>query len=157
MISFVRKISATRRVIALLSLLAVGACAGYFGEPISEIVANNPKELASMSEDELCFIIKVGEESPKWSIKDKNRAYKILRKRGFSKRDADLISDQGIIYGTQMTFRGLKCTTAGNLAIVNKAFYPYIGHEWQVEVGEFEFVYLRGDGTEKGMRVFAWN
>lgn len=67
-------------------------------------------------------------------------------------RDVELIAQRS--YGTGMTFNGLRCLSPNGR--VNDAFYPGVGHRWQVVYGS-EYVYLEGDGTPEGMRVVAWN
>lgn len=81
-------------------------------------------------------------------------------RRGFSSiglnpRDLEILTDAATVYGTGMSFAGLECAAGANLA-KHTAFYPGTGHQWQVRFGT-DFVYLRGDGTDRGMKVYAWN
>ena len=54
-----------------------------------------------------------------------------------------------------MSGLGIKCL---GFNIVNNSFYSGSGHQWQMQrLGEGSYVYLKGDGTDKGMIVDAWN
>ena len=77
-----------------------------------------------------------------------------LEKRGLSSREASLILAGD--YGTGMTWRGLSCLE-GAAPQINASFYPGVGHQWQAVLPGPAFVYLRGDGTPAGMKVYAWN
>jgi len=78
-----------------------------------------------------------------------------LKRLGNNKRDIEILMNPTKIYGTGMSYRGLECAAKGSLSR-NTSFYSGVGHQWQVPFGS-GFVYLRGDGTEKGMKVYAWN
>lgn len=141
---------------AALCLISLAACVSSV-MPLSVQIADNPERVAQLSTAELCNTIRVSENMPNWTSKDEKIAYDMLRKRGFSMRDAELIAEKGEFYGTRMTYQGLVCST-GTPTQVNKSFYQYSGHQWQVVLGEYsDFVYLEGDGTEAGMRVTSWN
>jgi hypothetical protein len=77
-----------------------------------------------------------------------------LTRRGFTKRDADLILEGN--YGTGQTFKGMTCSL-GYSPQVNTAFYPGVGHRWQAVTAGRSYIYLEGNGTPEGMRVTAWN
>lgn len=79
----------------------------------------------------------------------------MMRKHGMNNRDIQLVRSRDQTFGTGQTWKGLTCSL-GMVPRVNKAFYPGIGHQWQAIVGS-QYIYLRGDGTEAGMRVHAWN
>jgi|GEM_PF-5869562 len=145
----------THQLLAIC-VLPLAACVPSL-MPLTIQMAENPERVANLSTAELCQTIRISENSADWSESDKKAAYDLLRKRGFSKRDADLISDKGEYYGTGMTYKGLVCST-GTPTRVNKSFYQYSGHNWQVVLGDHsDFVYLRGNGTESGMKVTSWN
>lgn len=78
-----------------------------------------------------------------------------LKRRGLTNRDIELITDREAIYGTGMTFTGLSCALRREPR-TNKAFYGGVGHRWQADTG-FGYVYLEGNGTDRGMRVTSWN
>lgn len=79
---------------------------------------------------------------------------KAMRAKGLPKRDTDLVLANKI--GTQESFIGLLCMSNA-VPPINKAFYPGVGHRWQMVMPAYGYVYLEGDGTPKGMRVTAWN
>lgn len=146
-----------KKQLIFLSVLA-GCVASY--QPISTVDAAKKAEIQTMSEIDFCSYLLISEGVAGWSDADASVARQELARRGFSSRDAELIARQGTNWGTGMSYRGLKCTNGrwdGGFDSVNKAFYPGLGHQWQVDMGNFDFVYLKGDGTDGGMRVHAWN
>lgn len=143
----------------LIPLFFLAACVESF-QPITSLEPSRQSEVRAMNEVDFCRYLLVSEGVAGWSEADAAVARQELARRGFSARDTELIAKQGTHWGTGMTYRGLKCSNGrwdGGFEAVNKAFYPGLGHQWQVDVGNFEFVYLRGDGTEAGMKVHAWN
>lgn len=81
---------------------------------------------------------------------------KRLRGAGLTSRDFELLRNGGQSFGTGQTYVGLVCSL-GYEPNVNKAFYPGIGNQWQVVTQYQTYIYLQGDGTERGMRVTSWN
>jgi len=79
-----------------------------------------------------------------------------LRTFGLTSRDIELLRRRSRTFGTNQTFAGLSCSL-GNEPRVNRSYYPGIGNQWQAVLSSSEYVYLRGDGTPSGMRVYAWN
>ena len=79
-----------------------------------------------------------------------------LRRRGFSARDIELLQRRGRAFGTGQSWAALQCSVPG-VQIVNRSFYPGLGHTWQARTPGGQFVYLRGDGNERNMRVHSWN
>ena len=144
-----------RKSILVLPLTLAACFPNY--QPLSIAFRDDPDLVSSISKSDLCRHIFFSESNANWSEADKMTAYRELRNQGFSRRDSDLISKQGVQWGTGMTFKGLKCSGGEYELSINKSFYPHIGHQWQVDMGNFNFVYLKGDGTEPGMRVYAWN
>ena len=143
----------------LIPLIFLAACVESF-QPITSLEPARQAEMQAMTEVDFCRYLLVSEGVAGWSGADESKARQELARRGFSPRDAELIAKQGTHWGTGMTYRGLKCSNGrwdGGFESINKAFYPGTGHQWQVDVGNFEFVYLRGNGTEEGMKVYAWN
>lgn len=59
--------------------------------------------------------------------------------------------DQGLRTG--LTYREVRCIGG---TLINSAFYPGIGHVWQMQLGS-RYVYLNGNGEPGGMRVTSWN
>ncbi len=94
--------------------------------------------------------------SASYSAADRGGVKPILKKRGMSSRDIEIILDPSTAYATGMTFRGFTCKL-GYEPEVNKAFYSGAGHQWQVVLPGYSYVYLEGDGTEGGMRITSWN
>lgn len=86
---------------------------------------------------------------------DVRKLESILRRHGLTGRDLELLRSRDRSFGTGQTFRGLTCSL-GYAPRVNRAFYPGTGHNWQAILGS-QYVYLRGDGSETGMKVYAWN
>lgn len=145
--------------IILSSLAITGALSACIPSvaPLSIQLATEPERVAALSTSDLCRTIRISEGNPEWGEQDRKAAYATLRKRGFTKRDAELISKKGQFWGTGMTFAGLRCSS-GSITKINKSFHQYSGHHWQVVMGDHsEFVYLQGDGTETGMKVTGWN
>jgi len=80
-----------------------------------------------------------------------------LRGMGLTARDIELLRRRSQTYGTGQTYAGLSCSL-GYAPRVNRSFYPGTGNQWQAVLGQYgPYVYLRGDGTPSGMRVYAWN
>jgi len=79
-----------------------------------------------------------------------------MRDEGLTTRDIELIRRRSSTYGTNQTYAGLACSL-GYEPRINRSFYPGTGHQWQAIISSSTFIYLRGDGTPRGMRVYAWN
>lgn len=98
----------------------------------------------------------LGNEFAYFTAEDRAVLEPEFRRRGFSRRDIEILLDPDHLYGTGMSFRGLSCAL-GYEPSVNDAFYPGAGHQWQAALPGYRFVYLEGNGTKAGMRVTAWN
>ena len=94
--------------------------------------------------------------SKSYNDEDKKLVTGYFARNGFNDRDIELLvnNEWGTI-GTGMSGLGIKCL---GFNIVNNSFYSGSGHQWQMQrLGEGSYVYLKGDGTDKGMIVDAWN
>jgi len=90
-----------------------------------------------------------------YTQEDLNVLTPILRQQGLSGRDIELLNSRSQAFGTGQTFLGLACS-AGYFPQVNKSFHQGVGHRWQAVMGS-QYVYLEGDGTNRGMKVTGWN
>lgn len=146
-----------RKVAAVVALaLTVSGCVNS-APNLRQIHQDDPLALTEMGERELCRGIRAAERRREWNAIDTDIAEPILRARGFSQRDRELILRHGVHYGTGMTMRGLSCSVAEPFE-VNKSFYQFSGHHWQAVLGDFgPYIYLEGDGTSEGMIVTSWN
>jgi len=158
------------RVLALIGSIALFAGCGtpqdlaeakaygaYFNTPLSKMEKPQTDALASMPLHttqfrmrDLCGIARIN--------KNDAASMKIiaphLRRAGFTAREVEIASDPRVTFGTGISFTALTCME--DVQVVNEAFYPGLGHQWQVKVGG-SYVYFEGDGTPAGMRVRAWN
>ena len=150
-----------RRFLAVFTMLLVAAC----GPPALTIFDGDSKAWGATQQDGLRSLPLLGrggvcdltrrQVNLLGQISSEIMLRAELKKRGLIKRDIEIIADRESIYGTGMTFSGLSCAL-GFEPETNKAFYSGIGHRWQAVTGE-GYVYLEGDGTERGMRVRSWN
>jgi hypothetical protein len=151
--------------LGILSLALLGGCAtgpnvgGVLAKPPSRMdqgeiaIFNELPLFAPAFNASLCSHRKSGVFQV--SAADDEAYRRAFAGRGLSARDVEIILNPSADYGTRMTFLGLQCS-AGRPLEVNKSFYQGIGHNWQVPFGS-GYVYLEGDGTERGMRVTSWN
>jgi hypothetical protein len=142
--------------LAAIAALAVTACgtAMNFSAPPSAWSSETLSHFHNQGRGIQCRILqnaKARSNSPEDSAFITNE----YRRLGLNKRDIEVLNDPEHIYGTGMSFAGLECAAGSNLG-KNTAFYPGSGHQWQVPFGS-GYVYLRGDGTDQGMKVYAWN
>lgn len=79
-----------------------------------------------------------------------------LRRRGMTARDIELLQRRSQTFGTGQSWQSLQCSVP-SVRIVNRSFYPGLGHTWQTRTSGGQFIYLQGDGTEANMRVRSWN
>ncbi|WP_295450142.1 hypothetical protein [uncultured Pseudophaeobacter sp.] len=150
------------RRIALLAFLAIPAC----GLINAELYDTRPsqwteQELAiARSADnaftDLCRIYDLGAQGSGLGEADFKVLNRTLRHYGLTKRDLEILRDPKADIGTGQTFLGLQCQNINDVEIVNRAYYPGTGHQWQVKVGG-SYVYLEGNNTNAGMTVYAWN
>jgi hypothetical protein len=153
-------------MLALVSLAA--GCEQPAGGNLSlnRPVEWSSEQRASLSEVpfvELCRMYREGRaRSGVYTADDLRLLEGELRLRGLSLRDIDLIRNRSGTIGTGQSWQGLSCSQPGTMGrsadvrIINRSFYPGVGHTWQVRAYR-TYVYLRGDGTEKNMRVHSWN
>lgn len=95
----------------------------------------------------------------KWAKKksssDKSAIIGSAGTSGLIKRDIELIFDAPGSFGTGMSYKGVVCIGG---YIVNKSYYPGLGHTWQMTGKQWtNYLYLDGDGKERNMRVKSWN
>ena len=146
--------------LTILAALAVAGCAGAMNVQApstwtaeQRILVQDLPDLGPMG---FCALAARAKSTPAtFSTTDRAAVTAELRRRGYSGRDLELLTDPAANFGTGMTFRGLSCAI-GYEPRINDAFYPGIGHQWQA-VTPGSYVYLEGDGTKAGMRVKAWN
>ena len=115
--------------------------------------SNKQRRLFAKYSDDHCYIVQ------KWAkLNDKNdkRAIKAsLGNKGLIARDIDLIFDPKADYGTGMSYKGVRCQGG---RVVNKSYYPGLGHTWQMTFNDsYDYVYLEGNGKERNMRAKSWN
>jgi hypothetical protein len=150
-----------RRFFVVFTMLLVAAC----GPPAPTIFDDDPRAWGATHQDRIrslpllgyggvCDLTRrqvnlLGQTSAEIMLRAE------LKRRGLIERDIEIITDKISIYGTGMTLTGLSCALRFEPE-TNKAFYSGIGHRWQAVTGE-GYVYLEGDGTERGMRVTSWN
>lgn len=144
------------------ALLALGACLAPEGE--SSIADKRPSELSA--EERRVLPLTLG--APLCTVYNTGRArtgafddsdYRILEQalsERLTARDLELLRSRNEDFGTDQSWHGLRCSVPGT-RIVNRSFYPGIGHTWQARTPGGQFIYLRGDGTTDNMRVHSWN
>lgn len=153
---------------SLAAALFLAACAT--SDPIRATIldeqpsAFSAEKRAAVAKDLnlICYIYRNGHFAPQpkrvrtpYTAADFKTLEAMMRKHGLSNRDIELIRQRDMSFGTGQSWKGLTCSL-GRVPRVNKAFYPGIGHQWQAVLGS-QYVYLRGDGSETGMKVKAWN
>ena len=107
----------------------------------------------------LCAYASVQKEQGLADENTRDYLAKQFRKRGLNRRDIDVLFDTNSDFGTGMSFNGLSCSIRYG-RVINRAFYPGIGHQWQYETGSggaTQYVYLQGNGEPSGMIVTSWN
>lgn len=89
------------------------------------------------------------------TLTDPERAFLTaeMQQSGMSARDIAFAFNPRQGLQTGLSYRAVKCIGGG---LINDAFYPGAGHQWQMQLGS-NYVYLEGDGTFGGMFVTAWN
>lgn len=148
---------------ALLAFLAVPACAMVTAELYETPPSQwKEQELAAAQSGERAFIdlCRIYDFGAKGVTGLKEADFKVLdralRQHGLRKRDLEILRNPNADIGTGQTLLGLHCQNPNDVSIVNRAYYPGTGHQWQVKVGG-SYVYLEGDNTNAGMAVYAWN
>lgn len=152
-----------KRFLKIAAFAALAGCAtghyDLFATPPSQWT-DTQIETATYGENSFfaaCLLYQIGASGQKDLTKNDFAVLdKILLKRGLNRRDLEIMSDPEAGFGTGQSYTGLQCKNSGQVRVVNRSFYPGTGHEWQAQLGD-SFIYLRGDTTEDGMIVFAWN
>lgn len=142
----------------LLCLLSTAACVPYQPSlPPSEWDSNFQTQFENSDLSMKCHWTKATiRTQPNLPKQEKNLLFVELTKEGLTSRDLDLIFRNGIPetrWGTGMSYYGVICIGG---FIVNRSFYPGLGHTWQMQVGD-SYLYLEGDGEKNNMRVSSWN
>lgn len=137
-------------VFAFSTVALVAACGPQYNfyEKPSAWTPETRAEFAQQRPASKCAILL---NATKAAGADRASIFSEISKLGLNRRDLEILKDPEHIYGTGMSYRGLECAAGGKLN-PNKSFYQGVGHRWQVPFGS-GFVYLEGNGTERGMRV----
>ncbi len=121
----------------------------------AERMAQHRKALSQNYGSVRCDSIDAVASDKSYSAEDKKLIKSYLTQHGFNQRDVDLLSNEWGTFSTGMSGMGMKCL---GYKIVNDAFYSGVGHRWQMQkTGDTRYVYLKGNGTNKGMIVDSWN
>jgi len=91
----------------------------------------------------------------RYSVEDYEIIGQVLRQRGMTSRDLEIIRQDDADFGTGQSYQGLICSI-GNFRAVNKSFIAG-RHSWQVVTFTNNYIYLEGNGTPETMRVTGWN
>lgn len=111
------------------------------------------QDLFAKYSGEQCYITKKWAKNKNPS--DKNAIIRSTGNSGLIRRDIEIIFDSPGSFGTGMSYKGVVCIGG---YIVNKSYYPGLGHTWQMTGKQWtNYLYLDGDGRERNMRVKSWN
>ena len=146
--------------LAIVAAASLGACApqgtSYFFLDRKTPSQFTPEELVFFENQfYMTYCQQILAKRAIYTMADRSIASAGLKNRGMSSREIEIILDPTLAYGTGMTFKGLSCSL-GYEPQTNRSFYQGVGHRWQAVTGN-GYVYLEGDGTERGMRVTSWN
>jgi hypothetical protein len=112
---------------------------------------------APNSFEDLCRIYREGTNGfRQLSDADRKALNVALKRKGLNNRDLEMLNDPDYQFATGQSYLGLKCKHSWRVSVINEAFYQGTGHQWQAEL-DGSYIYLRGNNTDTGMIVYAWN